>query len=113
MYCPFCQREAPRVNRMHQALDRASTAGTPIKILGIGAGNSPMEVDLFRQTYSIAFPLLPDGDLSIHQLIGEVRTPYFFVIDLGGQKPLRVIYSKLGGIADIDAFVADIRKHIQ
>lgn len=108
MYCPFCQKEAPQVNRLYNAIQaRKDTAGK-VTLIGIGAGNSPMEVDLFRETYDIAFPLFPDGDLSIHKLVGEVRTPYFFAMKRLADGAMEVIFSKLGGIPDVDAFIGGI-----
>ena len=75
MYCPICQREAPRVNELYRLAQAAS--GKTIRLIGIGAGNSPFEVDFFRETYGIEFPLFSDGDFHIHKKIGEKGTPFF------------------------------------
>ncbi len=105
MYCPYCQREAPLVNRLFETVESNPRLNIKVKLLGIGVGNSPFEVDIFRKKYRIRFPLIPDPDYKVHKMIGEVRTPYFFVLCLVGGNPPKVIYSKLGGIGDIDKFM--------
>lgn len=110
MYCPYCQKEAPRVNALYRRIgERPDTVGR-VKLIGIGAGNSPMEVALYRKTYEIAFPLFPDGDLSIHATVGEVRTPYFFVLRRGTDGAYQVIATHLGAIEDVDAYLDGIVK---
>lgn len=110
MYCPYCQGEAPNINNLYKAIESNASLKGKIKIIGIGIGNSTFETDIFKNKYKIEFPLLPDGDFKLHKIIGEVRTPYFFVIKLKGKKPSEVIYSKLGALGNIEAFLAEIVK---
>jgi len=104
MYCPFCQAEAPRVNELYRLIEGDPDLRGKIKIIGVAAGNTSMERDIFRDKYQIPFPLISDGDFILHKALGEVRTPYFIGVRVKGGEA-RVIYSRLGAFDDPASFL--------
>ena len=110
MYCPYCQKDAPRINEMYQVIENNTDLKNKIKIIGIGAGNSSFEVEVFKKTYSVPFPLLPDKDFSIHKLLGEVRTPYFVAIKINDDGTHQIVHSQLGDFQGAEPFLELILK---
>ncbi len=110
MYCPYCQAEAPNVNRLYTLIEGNSALKNKIKIVGIGVGNSQFETGIFKKKYTVAFPLIPDADFKLHKILGEVRTPYFIVVKLNSGNPPEVIYSRLGALENNDIFLEQIVK---
>ena len=108
MYCNNCQREAPRVNELYQLINKDPKRKGKIKMIGIGVGNTPLEVEVFKKTYKVAFPLFPDADYAIHKMCGEVRTPYFIGVKITADGSLRVFYTNEGGFQDAAQFFKKI-----
>lgn len=108
MYCPYCQREAPLVNQLYDMIAKKTDIKNRVKIIGIGAGNTPFEVGIFRNQYNIQFPLVPDHSFAIHKAVGEVRTPHFFVVKINTDGSNSIIYSNVGSIGDPNQFLDTI-----
>jgi peroxiredoxin len=108
MYCPYCQKEAPTVNELYELINKNPALKNRVKIFGVGAGNTAFEINVFRSRYNVQFPLIPDESFSVHKAVGEVRTPYFFVIRVNPDGSNKLIYSKVGSILDANQFLAKI-----
>jgi len=57
MYCPYCQKDAPVVNELYNEIAQDEKLKNKIKMIGIGAGNSPFEVDFFQKTVPVQVQL--------------------------------------------------------
>lgn len=105
MYCPFCQKDAPGVNELFQLIEKNPEMKKNVKLIGIGAGNSPYEVGVFKKTYQVPFPLFPDKDFEIHKACGEVRTPYFMVVKINEDRTHQIVHAQLGEFPGAEPFL--------
>ncbi len=110
MYCPFCQKDAPGINELYHRIEGNPDLKNKIKIIGIGAGNTPFEVEMYKKTYSVPFPLFPDKDFLIHKACGEVRTPYFIVVKINDDGTHRIVHAQLGNYPGAEPFLEIILK---
>jgi thiol-disulfide isomerase/thioredoxin len=108
MYCNYCQGEAPLVNELYQLISRDPSLKTTIKMIGIGAGNTPLEVEVFRKNYQVLFPLFPDEDYTIHKAVGEVRTPFFICAKRNTDGSLKVFHTTLGSFHDAAQYLKQV-----
>jgi thiol-disulfide isomerase/thioredoxin len=105
MYCPYCQKDAPGVNELYRLIENNADIKDKIKLIGLGAGNSPYEVEVYKKTYSVPFPLFPDKDFEIHKACGEVRTPYFMVVKLNEDGSHQIVHNQLGNYPGAEPFL--------
>ena len=108
MYCPFCQKDAPGINELYDQIQQDPTLRDKIKMIGIGAGNSTFEVETYKKTYQVPFPLFPDKDYVIHQACGEVRTPYFIGVKTQKDQSHQIFLSQQGGFPGAQPFLEQI-----
>jgi len=110
MYCPHCQRSAPFVNDLFQTIQGRTDLKQKIKIIGIGIGNSPYEVDLFKKKYGVPFPLVPDQDGSISKMLGASSTPTFIGAKINSDGTTEQFYFTSGELTDAANFLSEILK---
>lgn len=110
MYCPYCQKDAPGVNQLYRLIENNPDIKDKVKLIGIGAGNSPYEVEVFKKTYNVPFPLFPDKDFTIHKACGEVRTPYFMVIKINEDGTHQIVHTQLGDYPGAEPFLELVLK---
>jgi peroxiredoxin len=108
MYCPHCQREAPALNELSSLIQSRGLA-EEVKLIGVGIGNSDFEVQVFRDKYATTFPLFSDPDFTINKEIGEVGTPFFYVLTMNPEKKeIRVAKTMLGRMESAQSFLDQV-----
>jgi len=110
MYCPYCQKDAPGINELYDLIQKNPDLRDKIKIIGIGAGNSTFEIETFKKTFNVPFPLFPDQEYVIHLACGEVRTPYFIGVKIHKDKSHQIVLSQQGGFPGAQPFFEQILK---
>jgi peroxiredoxin len=101
MYCPHCQASAPEVNRLNEAIEKDPATKGRVKLIGIGAGNTPVEVAVFRKKYGIEFPLLADDGFHVQKAFAKpLRTPTIMVLKLDGSGKAVLVHSHVGELKD-------------
>ena len=110
MYCPFCQKDAPGVNELYRLIENNPDVKNRVKLIGIGAGNSSYEVEVFKKTYNVPFPLFPDKDFVIHKACGEVRSPYYMVVKINDNGTHQIVHTQLGDYPGAEPFLEIVLK---
>ena len=111
-YCPHCQRAARTVNALFDRIEGDDKARGAIRMVGVGAGNSPYEVGLFKKTYDVRFPLFADDDLMQTTLLGARATPTFFVLQVDRNGDPKVISVSEGEFNDPGIFLTQLLKAV-
>lgn len=110
MYCPYCQKDAPGINELYNLIEKNPDLKNKIKMIGIGAGNTLFEVETYKKTYQVPFPLFPDKDFAIHKACGEVRTPYFIVVKINDDGTHQIVHAQLGNYPGAEPFLEIVLK---
>jgi len=103
VYCPICHEQAPALTKLYKRLKKTKL-NKQIKMLGIAAGGTPMEVKYVRDRNYI-YPVAHDPEFEIYNALSEPKTPFTMIVDKQG----KVLYTHLGIIPDINAFFKEIQ----
>lgn len=108
LYCPSCHSTAPAINELYHRIENNPDLQSRMKLIGIGVGNSPYEVEALKEAYNLSFPIFPDKDFNIHKILGEVRTPFFIAVKMNGDGAHEVVHTQLGGFNEAGPFLIQL-----
>ncbi len=103
LYCPICPSTVSAMAEIYRQIENNPDLRGRLKLIGIGAGNSPLEIKVFKENYNVPFPIVPDEHFKIHQALGEVRIPFFIAVRIEGDRPPQIVQTHLGGLTDAKA----------
>jgi hypothetical protein len=99
VYCPRCYQQAPLFTNLYRRIEKGPLKGR-VKMLGLAAGGTVMEIAYLREQGQYLFPVAADPDFTAHKQLGEPRTPFTLLMDREG----RVLHTHMGVVENIDAF---------
>ena len=100
--CHFCIQSIPTMNEIYKAVEKDPTLRANVKMLAVAAGGTLTEVDYFRKTYGLLFPIFADPEYEAHESVGEPRVPFLIFARKDRQGRWVVVNTKVGlmGIAE-------------
>ncbi|MEW6570419.1 MAG: TlpA disulfide reductase family protein [Nitrospirota bacterium] len=106
IYCPVCQKNAPKLATLYNSVQGDNFLKRNIKFIGIGAGNNLRETEYFKKYFSVPFPLIPDPQFKIHKALKDARAPLLIIVDK--RKNPRIV-----AVLDFTKAPADLMKDIR
>ena len=63
--CPHWHANAPVANRLYKVIQNDAPLARDVKIIGICSGNDKTQIDAFKKSFKVPFPLFSDENLAI------------------------------------------------
>jgi peroxiredoxin len=112
-YCINCQRQAPIFNEVYSSIERDPRLRGKVKMIGIAAGNTLQEVEIFKKEYKIPYPLFSDSKFDVHTTVGSPRTPFMIWVRKEAQGKSVVVSTHLGLIDSVKSVLDETRAVLQ
>jgi len=106
IYCPHCRLQAPELNKVYNFIKQDSELSNGIKMVGIAAGAGKKEVDGWKKTLHVPFPLFPDPETTIWKKFGKPGVPCTLVVSNSG----KVLATHFGHTENIEDFFRQVKK---
>jgi len=93
---------------LYELMQALSGSEPKVKIIGIGASNSDFEVDHFRKTYDVEFPLFSDQDMAIYNALAGAGTPGFVGARRDAAGGFSIVLRQSGGFYSAADFLKEL-----
>jgi thiol-disulfide isomerase/thioredoxin len=116
IYCTSCQKQAPIYNEIYALVEKDPIMKGKVKWMGVGIGNNENEVEFFRKSKDIPFPILTDTKFKLYEAIGGpggIRTPLTILVRKDNKGRGIVVDSHMGFRRDKDEIVEGIKAALQ
>lgn len=107
MYCHICQSGAKHVNELYR-LTQERDLGSRVKVVGLGVGDTPLEVATYKEKLKVPFPLFPDRRALVAKRFGEVKLPSLLVLRNAGGR-LQLLHRSTGALLDPAKLVSQLQ----
>ena len=100
--CNFCIQSIPTMNEIYKAVEKDRSLRANVKMLAVAAGGTLTEIDYFKKSFRVLFPIVADPEYEAHESVGEPRVPFLIFARKDRQGRWVVVNTKVGlmGIAE-------------
>ena len=104
--CPSCRMQAPILNNIYKFIEYNDKLSGGIKMIGIAAGCDYADLEKWKSSMSIPFPLFPDENYIVWQQLGKPGIPCTLLINGKG----KVLASHFGVTKNEEDLFRQIKK---
>ena len=91
IFCMTCQMQAHFYNKLFDQIEADPITRGRIKMIGVGVGNNHVQLEHFKKQFKVPFPLFPDPQMKVHQILGGGRTPFTILIRMSSTEQYGVV----------------------
>jgi peroxiredoxin len=113
IYCVSCQRQAPIFDELYSSIEKNPKLKGKVKMIGIAAGNTVWEVEIFKKEYKVPYPILSDPRFDAHTAVGSPRTPFTIWVRKDPKGKSIVVSTHLGLIDSMQSALDETRAVLQ
>jgi peroxiredoxin len=108
VYCHTCRLQVPVFNELQSAVDKDPEMKGRVCVIGIAVGNSAEEVQDFKKTYGVRYPVLTDQKKDIFNRTGNIQgTPHTYVLRRDDMR--FIVDYHAGSVSSPDRYLASVR----
>lgn len=111
-YCVSCQKQTPIFNQLYSSIEKDPGLKGKVKIIGVAAGNTSIEVEIYKKEYKVPYPLLSDLKFDAHTAVGSPRTPFTLWVRKDAQGKGIVVSTHLG-LMDLKSAIDETKAVLQ
>ena len=101
--CHYCMESVPLLNEIYRSIEKDPALRSHVKLVAVGAGDTSTEVEHFKRTHGVLFPILPDTEYQAHDAIGGPRVPFLIIAIREGRGKWVVVDTKVGLIGTMES----------
>lgn len=100
--CPNCIRSVPAFLEIYERIERDPFLKGRVKMLAIGAGDTRTEVNHFKESFHIPYPIFPDEAFKAHDAVGSPRVPFLIIARKDRRGRWLVVNTRVGVIGEAE-----------
>ena len=82
--------------KLYASIQKEPKLKGKVKMIGVAAGNNLKEVEIFKKTYKVPYPIFSDPKFDAHTAVGSPRTPFTIWVRRDAQGKSIVVSTHLG-----------------